>query len=160
MAISDRIAVMNRGAIVQLDRAEELYRRPASTFVARFIGRTNLLDAVVTAVGDGHVDLDVAGWVHRVECGPGQAIAGTTARIVVRPETVTIGPPGGAGSREGVVTARTYLGDKIEYEVEIGPNTLQVVEFNPGESARFDPGARVGIRLPSRGIQFLAGDGQ
>src|SRR2546421_715736 len=45
MAISDRIAVMNKGVIEQLGTAEDLYRRPASMFVARFIGRSNLIEA-------------------------------------------------------------------------------------------------------------------
>src|ERR1700745_4016729 len=47
MAISDRIAVMNKGMIEQLGTAEELYRNPASVFVARFIGRSNLIEATV-----------------------------------------------------------------------------------------------------------------
>jgi len=160
MAISDRIAVMNRGAVIQLDMAEELYRRPASAFVARFIGRTNLLDAVVAAVGRGHVDLDIVGWAHRLETASEHIEAGMAVRIVVRPETVAIGPAGGDGAIDGEVVSRTYLGDKVEYAITVGPNTLQVVEFNPTESVRFDPGAKVGIRLPARGIQLLAGEGR
>ena len=65
MAISDRIAVMNKGVIEQVGTAEELYRHPASVFVARFIGRSNLIEAVVAAVGAGRVDLNIAGQVAR-----------------------------------------------------------------------------------------------
>ena len=61
MAISDRIAVMNKGAIVQDGTAEELYRRPASEFVARFIGRSNLIEATVTAVSAGPRRIDDRG---------------------------------------------------------------------------------------------------
>src|SRR5438445_1477763 len=61
MAISDRIAVMSRGTIVQEGTAEALYRRPASEFVARFIGRVNLLAARVVALGGEGVEVEVAG---------------------------------------------------------------------------------------------------
>ena len=61
MAISDRIAVMESGRIVQLDTAEALYRRPASAFVAGFIGRANLLRAIVESVSDGRATLDIGG---------------------------------------------------------------------------------------------------
>ena len=60
MAVSDRIAVMNKGVIVQVGTAEDLYHRPASEFVARFIGRVNLIEAVVTAAS-----LDRVGTDHR-----------------------------------------------------------------------------------------------
>src|SRR5471030_1028163 len=67
MAISDRIAVMERGAVVQDGTAQELYYRPATEFVARFIGRTNLLTARVLGVTDGRTEIEVegqhAGWL-------------------------------------------------------------------------------------------------
>jgi iron(III) transport system ATP-binding protein len=56
MAVSDRIVVMNQGRLVQLGRAEDLYLRPRSDFVARFIGRINSIDARVVAVDDAGVD--------------------------------------------------------------------------------------------------------
>src|SRR5205807_9023367 len=84
MAISDRIAVMNKGVIEQIGTAEELYRRPASVFVARFIGRSNLIEAVVTAVAMGHVELSVAGQPHAVEAA-NAVTAGQTVLANVRP---------------------------------------------------------------------------
>src|SRR5204862_2471805 len=57
MAISDRIAVMNKGVIEEIGSAGELYRRPASMFVARFIGRSDLIEAVVQAVTPDRVDI-------------------------------------------------------------------------------------------------------
>ncbi len=66
MAISDRIAVMDRGEIVQVGTAESLYHSPANEFVAHFIGRTNLLSARVTAIRDGGVEVDVGGHAVRV----------------------------------------------------------------------------------------------
>ena len=61
MAISDRIAIMNEGRIVQIGTAEELYQRPASRFVAGFLGTANMLRGAVVAAETGHVALNVAG---------------------------------------------------------------------------------------------------
>ena len=61
MAISDRIAVMNRGEIVQLSTAEDLYARPATAFVAQFIGRTNVVPGRVIEIGGGGAVVDVNG---------------------------------------------------------------------------------------------------
>ncbi len=75
MAISDRIAVMNKGVIEQLGTAEDLYRAPSSVFVARFIGRSNLIEAVVTAASPGRAELDdrrTAAYRRRVQ-GRGEA---------------------------------------------------------------------------------------
>jgi len=153
MAISDRIAVMNKGVIEQIGTAEDLYRHPASAFVARFIGRSNLIPAVVTAIGGGRADLTIAGAPHAIEQSgatfrPGPVLAN------VRPETIAIGPRD--DGLAGTVIARTYLGEKIEYEVELAGERLQIVRFNPPPAERFAPGDAVGIRLPRDGVQLLA----
>ena len=157
MAISDRIAVMNKGVIEQLGTAEDLYRRPASVFVARFIGRSNLIAATVTAIAEGHADLTIAGAPHTIAHEGTGFAAGQSVLANVRPEAIAIGPPGdGLG---GTVVTRTYLGEKIEYEVEAASQRLQIVRFNPPPAERFAPGDAVGVRLPREGVHLLAGDG-
>src|ERR1700730_133359 len=66
MAISDRIAVMDRGEIVQVGSAEALYHTPNSVFVARFIGSTNLMSGRVTGVRGGDAEIEIAGRALRV----------------------------------------------------------------------------------------------
>jgi len=152
MAISDRIAVMSRGSIVQEGSAEELYARPASEFVARFIGRVNLLAARVVEVG-GDVIVDVAG--QRVNAfAPVRPAAGDKARVVVRPEMLELAPPGAAGPA-GTVVARTFLGEKIEYQVRVGDETLQVIRPGSAPGDRFALGAAVTVRLPAAGVSLL-----
>ncbi|MCC7274945.1 MAG: ABC transporter ATP-binding protein [Alphaproteobacteria bacterium] len=154
MAISDRIAVMSRGEIVQLGDAETLYRRPASTFVAEFIGRSNLLAATVESVAPGAVGVSVAGARLLLEA-PGDGLGqGMAVRLVVRPEAVTL-----AAERPGALAAtvrgRTYLGEKVEYELETAGGRLQAVIFDPPEGGTFPPGCRVAVQLPTRGLQIL-----
>jgi ABC-type Fe3+/spermidine/putrescine transport system ATPase subunit len=133
MAISDRIAVMDAGRIVQLDTAEALYRRPASAFVAGFIGRANLLRATVESVSDNRATLDIGGQklVIRSEGVPGPV---NPVSVVVRPESIAI-----VTSNTGlaaIVQVRTYLGDKIEYEVSFGGQKLNMVRFNPEDDEK------------------------
>jgi ABC-type Fe3+/spermidine/putrescine transport system ATPase subunit len=155
MAISDRIAVMESGRIVQLDTAEALYRRPASAFVAGFIGRANLLRATVRGVADGFATLDVGGEAVRMPA-EGVPAPGSPVSVVIRPESIAI-----ARSSTGptaVVQTRTYLGDKIEYEVTFGGQALTIVRFNPGEDEGVLPGTVVSLDIPAAKLRLVAAD--
>ena len=66
MAISDHIAVMNEGKIVQIGTAEELYLRPESPFVAQFIGKINLLEAEVKEVREAEASLEILGQIYEI----------------------------------------------------------------------------------------------
>ena len=90
MAISDRIAVMDRGQAVQQGTAHDLYYRPVSEFVARFIGRANLVDGKVLSAGE----VEIEGV--RVALATGRA-AGQSVRLVIRPEMIEIAVAGGPG---------------------------------------------------------------
>jgi ABC-type Fe3+/spermidine/putrescine transport system ATPase subunit len=120
MAVSDRIAVMNGGTIVQIGSAEDLYLRPADEFVAQFIGRVNLI--------------------------PGR-VAGAAVRRVVRPEMIRLSLAVGAGLA-GTILSRTYLGEKTEYLVSCAGETLQVVCYGAGPEAKLAEGAQVSVLLP------------
>jgi ABC-type Fe3+/spermidine/putrescine transport system ATPase subunit len=153
MAISDRIVVMNQGAVEQEGTAEELYRRPASEFVAQFIGRTNLLAGKVLSVGPDGVTLEVAGRPVRLAALP--AAAGQRLRLVVRPEAITLLPPESPEGLEGTVVSRTFLGEKVEYRVRLGEEILQATSYNP--RIVFPPGQAVRLKLPTDGVPVLPG---
>jgi iron(III) transport system ATP-binding protein len=152
MAISDRIAVIQDGRVAQLDTAEELYRRPASTFVAGFLGRANILRGIVREVVGNHVILDVAGTMMRFRTAVSHA-PGARLRVVIRPEAIPLGPSDGGVSAE--VVSRVYLGDKVEYIVRLAGQILQIVRSDPPEAENFAPGQDIGIRLPTEGVQLL-----
>lgn len=156
MAISDRIAVMENGRIAQLDTAEMLYRRPASAFVAGFLGRANLLRVTVEHVENGRAILDLGGQklVARLDSTIG---VGSAASVIVRPESISMGPPN--GGLTGVVRTRTYLGEKIEYEVTLAGQTLHVVRFDPAEDEGFAPGSPVSLIVPEAKLRLLGGEG-
>ncbi|MFC5826303.1 ABC transporter ATP-binding protein [Nonomuraea insulae] len=112
LAVSDRIAVMADGVIHQLDRPREVYLRPATDFVAQFIGEVNALDG--TAAGGG--TCEVAG--QKVAATPvGEPPAeGTAVRVYVRPEVVRVNTEG-EGLR-GTVRETRFLGSRIRCVVD------------------------------------------
>ena len=155
MAMSDRIAVMHQGVIVQEGSAETLYHRPASEFVAQFIGRTNLLRGRVTAVGDAGVEVEVEGHRFRVAASGATPALGASVTLVLRPESITMSTAG-AGLR-GTVVSRTFLGEKVEYHVRVGGETLHVTAYGEGGTRLLAPGEAVTLDVPSSGVWILEG---
>ena len=151
MAISDRIAIMDAGQIVQIGTAEELYRRPASPFVATFLGEANLVRCRIVDVAMDLLTLGVAGssWtIATTARGP----VGAEVEAVVRPEAIKLSEKRGFS---GQVLSSTYLGSKIEYLVRVGDQTLKVVQSDPTFGTRFAEGAAVDVTLPHAGVQVL-----
>ena len=162
MAISDRIAVMRQGRIAQLGTAEDLYHTPASEFVAEFIGRVNLVPGrVVRSAGDT-LELELWGSTVSVRSSssypPGQA-----CRLVIRPESLELlpesaKPTAGAVGIDGVVRTRTFLGEKVEYGVEIAGAMLQAVVWDPARRGLFPVGAHVRVACDPACVRPLAAD--
>jgi spermidine/putrescine transport system ATP-binding protein len=139
LTMSDRIAVMNRGRIEQIATPEDVYERPATTFVAGFIGVSNLMPA--TVVGDGRV---------RLHSGPeiatetGGLATGEACAAVVRPEKLRVDPAGegapsanGSPRVEGVVESSLYLGTATQLVVGLeGDVRMTVLVPNASEAER------------------------
>jgi spermidine/putrescine ABC transporter ATP-binding subunit len=128
MSMSDRIAVMCDGRIEQLDVPLAIYDRPASAFVADFIGDMNFLDGRVSEVSTGTATVDVGAGtvfarVDRVQASPGDSIT-----VGVRPEKVTVTGQGQAGPNRlaGTLLTKMHLGDQIRLVLEL-PDGRHVV---------------------------------
>jgi spermidine/putrescine transport system ATP-binding protein len=154
LTMSDRIAVMNRGVVEQVSDPETVYERPATTFVAGFIGVSNLMPGeVISANGAGaQLRLD-AGPTVRTPDAAGAA-TGERARAVVRPEKLVLTPAGESvsGERpsvEGQVESSLYLGTATQMIVRLGDGTrMTVLVPNADAGARRDlPAAGDGARL-------------
>ncbi|MGH3128174.1 MAG: ABC transporter ATP-binding protein, partial [Gaiellaceae bacterium] len=138
MTMADTIAVMNGGRIEQLGRPEELYERPATAFVAGFLGASNLLPGTID--GAGTIRL-VDGTVVRAQ------VNGRTGPVAagVRPEKITIGAGGGANELPGTVAETAYFGVATQVVVRTAAGTVQVFSQN------IDTGGRV----PSAGTTVV-----
>ena len=166
MSMADRVAVLNRGRLEQLDTPVSLYQRPASRFVAAFIGTANLIDGIATAAGirvDGLGEVPVA---HDLA-------AGVSATLVVRPEDVSAvtipdgeaaGPSTGLPEFEGRVLDAVFLGGSSTLSIEVPgiPTPVRstvhtMLSQRRGDRVRvtFDP-ARISVVRDSEGQR--AGD--
>src|SRR4029077_14046592 len=95
MAVSDRIAVMNQGSVVQEGTAVDLYHRPASEFVATFVGRVNLVPGRIVEISGGNASVEALGTVLRAHAARAGLAAGDAVRLVLRPEAVELVRDGG-----------------------------------------------------------------
>ena len=146
LAMSDRIAVMSQGHVLQVGPAEEIYERPASRFVADFIGETNLLPVRILGVSGGIAAV-------ALPCGAtaggraGAAVAGTDATLAVRPERITIGSSDdGAAGLDGTITEAVYLGSATQYVVAL-PDGTRVTVRRPATAGNAPLAPRASVRL-------------
>jgi spermidine/putrescine transport system ATP-binding protein len=164
MTMADTIAVMNQGVIEQLGPPDELYDRPATTFVSNFLGQSNLVRAEV--VGPDGDDLIVE--VHGSKLKAPQSRARRTDGTVwlgVRPEKVLLDKPGGDGAdgsntlSGGVVTDVSFIGVSTQYLVRMPwGQELTVFEQNSGVRATSATGDQVALRWPPEHTFLLDAD--
>ena len=131
--MADRMAVLSGGKIAQVGTPEEIYRTPVNAHVAAFIGETNLVEGEVLEMQDGYCSVKAHGamLVGRATVPCWQAEVGELATVSIRPEAWRLHKAGGENEISGKITARSYLGQRIEYLVDTAIGSQQVVEMNP-----------------------------
>jgi len=138
MALSDFIAVMEQGDIVQFGSPREVYERPASAFVAGFLGSINLFDGLLAVEAAGRARLHCDDGTVLVLDAATPAGAGTPARVGVRPERMAVarGPTGLDNDFPGVLDSLSYVGNLSHAVVRLaGGRMLQATLMNPGGAA-------------------------
>ncbi len=153
LAISDRIAVMKDGVIMQIGTPNEIYAKPQNPFVAGFIGVSNFLDCAVTESKNGTAQVTIQGEltipmpVRRDYVGP--------AQISARPEQLFFSQEG----MPGRILFSTFLGDFIEYEVELdNGQSLIVNEYTKDTTTVHADGERVHLRFDPARISLYQAD--
>ena len=142
MTMSTRIAVMDKGTILQLGKPRDIYEYPVDRTVAEFIGTANLFDGHVISEGDGILRLAADG-IDVPLAVPGNRIPGEEpATLLVRPEKIVLGPvvnPDGLNVIEGVVDEIAYLGGGSVTQVRLNSGRIvSVATFNPGHRPAAD----------------------
>ncbi len=156
LTMSDRIAVMSSGKILQIGSPHEIYDTPADRFVADFIGETNFLPATVIAPGEASADVQLSGGLKiNASAGAGLA-AGEAATVVVRPEHASLARPDAAivlPALSGTVSNVVYFGTDTHYHVHLDDGETFIVRsqnrvtrqghFEAGDPVKvvFEPGA-------------------
>lgn len=157
LALSDRIAVMQEGRVLQVGDPEQLYRRPAGRDVAQAFGPANFLAVRVVEVRELGVVVETEGGDRVPVAGIGAFREGSRGVLALRPETLTLvdaamarGP-----SIPGRVAMRVFEGARYVYEIDIRTAAPVRVEIAAGETALFRMGDRVRIAISSDTVALL-----
>ena len=153
MAVSDRIIVMNAGRIEQDGAPRDLYERPATPFLARFMGESNpargtvrRLDAERVSATLGDIELVV----------PNVGAPDGPATFAIRPEAITVeSAPGPAGALKGTVAKSSYVGTHLEYTIDTAAGALFAT--CPRVERPLASGTAVALVLAPRGVIVVAG---
>jgi iron(III) transport system ATP-binding protein len=159
LTMSDIVAVMDQGRIVQEAPPIEIYRAPKERFVANFIGMTNFLDGHVTLPSNGSGLGMVETKSGILSCVvPAGAKVGDAVTVVVRPEDITLNTGGsqpGDNLMEGKVAAAQFMGEAMEYQVEMpGANMMRLKLHASNLVARGDT---IRVQIPPLQCRALLG---
>jgi iron(III) transport system ATP-binding protein len=126
LALSDEIAVFESGRVIQRGTPQDIYRHPNNRFVADFVGSANFLAGTVRASEGGLTQVETAHGLMR--CRFAEPIAaGTKALVTARPEDITLfaaAPPEGLNVLKGRIVNRVFLGEVVDYIVDLGDSEL------------------------------------
>ena len=158
LAVADRVAVMEKGRLLQVGAPRDVYRRPAVRAVAELIGETNLFAGRVAGrEGADLLRIDSAvGTLHAAVAADRALAAGDEVWVSIRPETLRLQAPASntiAAVRREVV----YLGDVAEHRLEAGPQLLRAFEMNPAAGSG-DAGRAVTLHVDPQDVVLLPRD--
>ena len=156
MVISDRIAVLERGRVVQVGAADEVFLQPRTRFVAEFIGRTNLVEGVAVerdCVARGDV---------RLRVGAGGFAPGARVAVSIRPHDIVLAAPPDAPDSSvnrlpGAIQRVSFLGDAVDYHVQVAGSDL-VLRVTTPAGRRRRGGERVSVSIDPAACVALAPD--
>jgi len=156
MAISDRIVIMNRGKVEQVGSARDVYERPASRFVADFIGTANLLRGRVVAVTGGQLRLGAEGQLELLAGAPSGTVVGASVSTVIRPEAIAVRTAddgvSGPNSARGRVEVASYLGPIAELNVRLDGGPIMIVRGDNHLASTYSKGSPVVLAWDSDAI--------
>ncbi|MEZ0093456.1 ABC transporter ATP-binding protein [Streptacidiphilus sp. EB129] len=146
LSMADRVAVMHAGRLEQCATPAELYARPATAFVAEFVGTMNRLAG---RIGDDTGTVEVLGQRVPVDGSPAAATPHTDVDVLVRPENLVLEAQGGGGA---IVSGSTFLGAVTRLSVQLPDGTVLKADLSTHDAAALPAGTGVTVRLPERPV--------
>jgi spermidine/putrescine transport system ATP-binding protein len=164
LALSHRIAVMNKGHVEQIDAPDRLYELPRTRFVAEFIGTCNLLAGPITDIGAGAITIAVPNLGPVTAAGTAALARGAEGAVALRPEKIRLHAPGStptdANRFQGTVTGSLYQGDVTVSRVRSAQGLeLEALLANSGSGLAkfFETGDAVGMSWPADAGHLVEG---
>ena len=157
LTMSDRIAVMSAGKILQVGSPREIYDHPSHRFVADFIGETNFLEAELTSVAKGAGKLKLASGKTIEASLPDNAMARGPVTAVVRPEHANLVTGKAAAALDGKLSNIVYFGTDTHYHValESGGEFIVRMQNARDDTGRWRIGDKVGVSIDKGSVQVL-----
>jgi len=157
LTMSDRIAVMNAGHMIQIGSPEDIYSRPSGRFVASFIGESNFFEGTVQSVKGDVADIRMPSG-HIVTARLGAAKPEGSVTFAVRPEHVRLEQFGVAGTMPAKVTQAVYSGTDTHCHLELDGGERLVARLQNAASGgpAYDKGMRAGVRFDEGAAHVLA----
>ena len=157
LTMSDRIAVMSAGKILQIGSPHDIYERPAERFVADFIGETNFLEAEIDTVSGGRASVTLPSGRHIQAGVPDGFEPRGSVSLAVRPELAQLAPADDNATLIGVVDHLVYLGTDTHFHVRLDSGEAFIVRRQNGSGGISDIaiGDRVGIIVGENAAQIL-----
>ena len=155
ISTSDRIAIMRHGRFEQVGTPLEVYEAPATEFVAKFVGRVNLIPGSLSTAPDESGVIFQAWFgsltLRALTSPPAFSTIPEETRAVIRPERIQLLPlqePLSGNTFRGEVVESTYTGQVVRYTVLLEGKPLRVDAWDPVRTGRFPEGSKVAVRLP------------
>jgi spermidine/putrescine transport system ATP-binding protein len=159
LTMSDRIAVMSSGNILQVGAPRDIYDTPANRFVADFIGETNFIKGKITAIDNGTASLALPAGATLSAPSPGNARSGDEITVMVRPEHARLASAerGEQAILSGLLANIIYLGTDTYFNVKLADGEIFTVrqQNRPGEQSTQTVGDTVGVAFPLGAARVL-----
>ncbi|UZF94997.1 ABC transporter ATP-binding protein [Bosea sp. NBC_00550] len=152
MMLADRIVVMNGGVIEQAGTAEALYHRPASLFIADFIGRSNKFQGVVERLEGGEAQIRLGGGCLIRTAAPAGVAAKAKVTCVVRPENLHAGRADLDNAVEARVLRRSFLGDSVDIMLELDGQEEIILKAGRADLANLPENGRLMLGFARRDV--------
>jgi iron(III) transport system ATP-binding protein len=161
LCISDRIAVMHKGAIQQVGSPREIYEKPANAFVADFIGIANFIEGKVSKMDSesGLAFIKVSDGSEFLAISDIRIPQGSNVYLSFRPEAAEIYEPASSPPKQNLISGKiklvSYLGDSVRYDVETAYGVLYVDVHNPIDKKIFSEGEKVILAFPAESARVI-----
>ncbi|MEM2105282.1 MAG: ABC transporter ATP-binding protein [Candidatus Bathyarchaeia archaeon] len=147
MAISDRIAVMKKGKVLQVGTPNELYMNPQSIFVAHFIGESNFLEGYVSSANGKRATIELRGGI-KVQTVDKNIKIGERVVLAIRPETIIVEKGTNKNAVSGTIERVTFEGTNVRYEIRLENQDLIVIVKPSLTEEWFNVNEKVNVQFP------------
>ena len=161
MGLSDRVAVLLDGRLLQLAAPEAIYARPGSVAVARFIGTANVLSGTAEAAANGRLCLRTSGGAQFVlGSAAGEVARGAALTCMIRAEHLRVADVGAQGDGlAATVAERLFLGDKVRYELDVPSGPVRLTALDATERGRHGVGDPVRLSVDPEHVSVIPQSG-